>query len=205
MEVKLYLADSDELKNCQQACLSKLTAKRRKEAEAFLEEKDRLLHCAAGLLLRTVLHVTQDSDLRYGEYDKPELTNGSTRFSLSHSGHYAVLAVCDRQVGVDIEPVLKPQILPRKVLTGEEMDWLEEHPEAEDFCLLWTRLESALKAEGCGLALEKRAFSLLEEGNPWYWETMTHDGHTITCAGEEPLVVQVHCLSAEELLKETSI
>ncbi len=201
MEVKLYLADSNELKICQGQCLSVLTAKRREEAGAFLEEKDRLLHCAAGLLLRKVLSVTQDDDLRYGEYDKPELTNGSVQFSLSHSGHYAVLAVSDQRVGVDIEPIQKPQILPRKVLTGEEMDWLQEHSEAEDFCLLWTRLESALKAEGCGLVLEKREFSLLKEGNPWHWDTMIHDGHVITCAGEETLTVQVTYLSAEELLK----
>ena len=201
MEVNLYLADARLLAEHLADAMPLLTAKRRKEVEAFVEEKDCLLHCAAGLLLRSILNVTQDSDLVYGEYDKPELANGTLRFSLSHAGHYAVLAVSEYPVGVDIEPIAKPQILPRKMLTGEEMRWLEEHPSAEDFCLLWTRLESALKAEGCGLALEHRDFSLLVDRSPWYWDTQIHDDHMLTCAGMESLVVQTEKLSVEQLLK----
>lgn len=200
MEVKVYMADANELKGCQVKYLSMLTAKRREEVNAFLEEKDRLLHCAAGLLLRKILHVKQDSDLCYGEFEKPELADHSVQFSLSHAGHYAVLAVSEHPVGVDIEPIQKPQVLPRKVLTKTEMGWLERNQTAEDFCLIWTRLESALKAEGCGLALEKREFSLLEEGAPWYWESRFHDDHMITCAGESPLAVSWTQVSAEDLL-----
>ena len=201
MKVKLYLADARDLSGYLTDGLALLTSKRRGEVEAFVEEKDRLLHCVAGLLLRSVLGVVQDSDLVYGEYDKPELADGKARFSLSHAGCYAALAVSEQPVGVDIEPITKPQVLPRKMLTVEEMQWLEEHSSAEDFCLLWTRLESALKAEGCGLALEKREFSLLVDGDPWFWETSIHDGHLLTCAGMEPLVVQIEILSVGQLLK----
>lgn len=201
MEVKLYLADARSLTGYLADVMPLLTAKRRKEAEAFVDEKDRLLHCAAGLLLRSVLNVTQDSDLVYGEFDKPELSDGHARFSLSHAGNYAVLAVSDHTVGVDIEPIAKPQVLPRKVLTGEEMKWLEDHPSPEAFCILWTRLESALKAEGCGLALEQRNFSLLSDGSPWYWDTLIHDRHLLTCAGIAPLTVYPTVLSAAQLLE----
>ena len=201
MKVKLYLADARELSGHLTDGLALLTPKRRGEAEAFVEEKDCRLHCVAGLLLRSVLGVVQDSDLVYGEYGKPELANGTVRFSLSHAGCYAALAVSEQPVGVDIEPIAKPQVLPRKMLTGEEMRWLEEHPSAEDFCLLWTRLESALKAEGCGLALEHRGFSLLVDRSPWYWDTQIHDDHMLTCAGMESLVVQTEKLSVEQLLK----
>lgn len=202
MEIRLYLTDARELAGCQETCLSLLTPKRRDEAERFVEERDRLLHCAAGLLLRSVLNVTSDDDLTYGEFDKPELADRRVQFSLSHAGHYAALAVSDHPVGVDIEPIVKPQVLPRKMLTREEMEWLQAHPSPEDFCLLWTRLESALKAEGCGLALETREFSLLTDGKPWHWETLEHDGHLITCAGMAPLVVQTEILSVEQLLRE---
>ena len=194
MEVKLYLLNSLLLKDCQVKSLAMLTAKRRAEAEAFIKEEHRLLHCAAGLLLHSVLGVREETDLRYGEYGKPELAHGDVHFSLSHAGHYAALAVSDMPVGVDIEPIAKPQILPRKVLSGEEMDWLKINSSAEDFCLLWTRLESALKAEGCGLALEKRDFSLLENANPWYWETLTCDEHMITCACACPFTVHTQIM-----------
>ena len=200
MEVKLYLLDSLLLKERQDEILSVLTAKRRAEAEAFTKEEHRLLHGAAGLLLYGVLGVKEEDDLLYGAYGKPELKRGGVHFSLSHAGHYAVLALGDKPVGVDIEPIEKPQILPRKMLSREEMDWLASHPSAEDFCLLWTRLESALKAEGCGLALEKRDFSLLENESPWHWETLTYDGHMITCAAACPITVHTESMTAEQLL-----
>ena len=201
MEIKLYLVDARELSGYLTDGLALLTPKRRKEAEAFMEEKDRLLHLAAGLLLRSVLGVTRDDDLVYGEFDKPELADGRIQFSLSHAGHYAVLAVSEHPVGVDIEPIAKPQVLPRKMLTQEEMKWLEENPSPEDFCILWTRLESALKAEGCGLALEAREFSLLTNGKLWHWEMLTHDGHLVTCASGTLFTVQTEFLHIEQLLK----
>ena len=201
MEVKLYLVDVRKLSGYLTGGLALLTPKRRKEAEAFMEEKDRLLHLAAGLLLRSVLGVTRDDDLVYGEFDKPELADGRIQFSLSHAGHYAVLAVSEHPVGVDIEPIAKPQVLPRKMLTQEEMKWLEENPSPKDFCILWTRLESALKAEGCGLALEQREFSLLSAGMPWYWDTQICDRHLVTIAGKESLKVHTVHLSAKQLLK----
>jgi len=200
MDVELYLADARELTGYAEQAMPLLTAKRREEAMSFVEEKDRLLHCAAGLLLRSILNVRQDGDLVYGEYDKPELADGRVHFSLSHAGCYAALAVSGHPVGVDIEPIVKPQVLPRKMLTAEEMKWLEEHPSPEAFCILWTRLESALKAEGCGLALEQRDFSLLCGGLPWYWDTLIHDGHLLTVAGKEPVTVHPTVLSAEQLL-----
>ena len=86
-------------------------------------------------------------------------------------------------------------------LTLKLMRWLEEHPSAEEFCLLWTRLESALKAEGCGLAAEERSFSLLEENRPWHWESVLHDGHTVTCAALGRMEVELTVLPAHELLK----
>ncbi len=201
MEVMLYLADARTLREHQGLCLSLLTTQRRQQAESFVEEKDRLLCCAAGLLLRHVLNVTKDEDLICNEYGKPRLGAGGPHFSLSHAGHYAVLAVSHEVVGADVEPHVKPSVLPRKVLTGEEMGWLESHPSAEEFCLLWTRLESALKAEGCGLAAEERKFSLLEEDKPWHWETLIHDGHTITCAAGRPFRVHKVELQAKQLME----
>lgn len=199
--VQLFLTDARELSGREAQCLPLLTAKRREEAVSYRIEGARLLCCAAGLLLRGVLGVTRDEELARGPQGKPSLARGGVEFSLSHAGHYAVLAVSGRTVGVDVEPVKPPPILPRKMFTQAELDWLSAQPEAEGFCLLWTRLESALKAEGCGLAGERRAFSLLEQGAPWYWESMTHDSHLFTCSALSPVELQPTVLSAAGLLR----
>lgn len=198
--VRLYLTDSSALAGREEACFSLLTPKRRKEAASFRMQDARLLCCAAGLLLRRVLGVRSDEDLSIGPLGKPSLAAGGAEFSLSHAGRYSALAVSRQTVGVDVEPVCPPCALPRKVFSQLELDWLAVHPEAEDFCLLWTRLESALKAEGCGLAGEGRKFSLLEPGDPWYWESMAFDGHLFTCAAREPLELRFTALSACALL-----
>lgn len=200
--VQLFLADARELAAKEAESLSLLTAKRRAEAVSFRVEGARLLCCAAGLLLRKVLGVTQDKELTFGPLGKPSLACGGVEFSLSHAGHYAALAVSSQNVGIDVEPIKPPSVLPRKMFTKAELDWLAAHPEGESFCLLWTRLESALKAEGCGLAVECRAFSLLEPGDPWYWESMILDGHLFTCSAQSPVELQPVVLSAGDLLRE---
>lgn len=199
--IQLFLADARALAGREAECLSLLPPSRRKKAAAFRPEDARLLCCAAGLLLRRVLGVTRDEDLAIGPLGKPSLARGGEAFSLSHAGHYAALAVSGQTVGVDVEPIRPPAALPHKVFTATELDWLSSHTRPEEFCLLWTRLESALKAEGCGLAGERRTFSLLEPGAPWYWESICHDGHWITCAARSPAELRFTVLSAADLLR----
>lgn len=199
--VRLFLTDARELAGREAECLPLLTPKRREEAVSFRAEASSLLCCAAGLLLRRVLRVTRDEDLAAGPMGKPSLARGGVEFSLSHAGRYAALAVSGQAVGVDVEPVRPPSVLPRKMFTQEELDWLAAHPEPEGFCLLWTRLESALKAEGCGLAVESREFSLLEPDTPWYWESMTFDGHLFTCSARSAVELRFTALSAAALLR----
>ncbi len=199
--IRLLLADAHVLAGREAESLPLLPPNRRREAAAFCSDDARLLCCAAGLLLRRVLGVTRDEDLAIGPLGKPALTRGGAAFSLSHAGHYAALAVSGQTVGVDVEPIRPPAAFPRKVFTGAELDWLSSHPGPEEFCLLWTRLESALKAEGCGLAGARRAFSLLEPGAPWHWESVHHDGHWITCAARSPAELRFTVLSTADLLR----
>ena len=201
-EVTLYLLNARSLADHKDEALRRLSTRRRAVAEAMVKEKDCLLQCAAGALLRCALGVTDESVFTIGEYGKPSLPEGP-QFNLSYAGSYAALLVGhDEPVGVDIEPALRPDVLPRKMLTAEEMAWLAEHTAAEDYCLLWTRLESALKAEGCGLVFTKRDFSLLEEGGMWYWDSRIHDGHVVTCSAADPLSVTTVVLTARDVLQK---
>lgn len=201
-DVTLYLLNARLLAGHKEEALRRLSSKRRAVAEHMVRDCDCLLQCAAGALLRYGLGVEDESVFLIGEYGKPSLPQGP-EFNLSYAGAYAALLVGqDLPVGVDIEPALRPDVLPRKMLTGEEMAWLGEHTSGEDYCLLWTRLESALKAEGCGLVFDHRDFSLLKGEEPWYWDSRTYDGHIVTCAAAAPLHITLKVLTAEDVLKD---
>lgn len=203
--IRLYLADIRQLKPYESAALPLLTPERRERAEKTKVEQDRL-HCiAAGLLLRRVLGIVSDAQLRKNEQGRPEPAGEGPCFNLSHGGSYAVLAVAERPVGVDIEPVSdRVPIIPRRFLQPDELVWLEAEPTPERFAWLWTRLESALKADGRGFELKQRDFSVLDGAGLWKIETAEHEGHILSCAAENPFELQLCILSAEELLHEKS-
>lgn len=138
---------------------------------------------AAGLLLRDVLNVTGDSDLRITENGKPYLADGSRFFSLSHSPSVAVLAVSPVEIGVDTEPV-RPltDSLIRKVFTEDEKRFIEKDP-LKNPVVLWTRLEAMLKLSGEGIpGIDNRTAPLLSSGNGLYYHSIEYGDSFITTA-----------------------
>lgn len=201
-EATLYLLNARLLADHKEEAMQRLSQRRREAAASMMEEKDCLLQCAAGALLRVGLGVRDETVFSIGEFGKPSLPRGP-EFNLSYAGSYAaLLAGKDEAVGVDIEPALRPDVLPRKMLTAEELAWLDTHAAGADYCLLWTRLESALKAVGCGLAYTRRDFSLLREDDPWYWDSRTYDGHIVTCAAASPMTITLRVLTAQDVLQD---
>ena len=198
----LWLIDIRTLTDREADCMALLSAGRRAEAERFRQQSDRLHKAAAGLLLRHVLHINEDEDLQRNEHRKPRLIGDGPNFNLSHNGSYAVLAVYSRELGVDVEPIgdAMPPVIPKRFLQADELAWLDAEPTPERFAALWTRLESAIKADGRGFDMEQREFSVVESGTPWYLHTFVHDGHMISCAAGQPFEVRVIELSAENLL-----
>ncbi len=200
--LKLYYTDIRELEGQEALALPLLTPARRKRAETIRVVRDRL-HCVgAGLLLRRVLGVTKDDDLCVGEQGKLSLAGEGPCFNLSHGGRYAVLAVFPTAVGVDVEPIAdRLTVIPRRYLHPEELAWLEADPTPARFAHLWTRVESALKADGRGLAIDRRDFSVLDSGRPWFLETTALEGHVLSCAAGEPFAMELIHLPAAQLLK----
>lgn len=183
-KLKLYLADIRTLD--EKACLELISEQRCIRALAMQDGQQRL-HCiAAGMLLKTVLGVS-DEELVIGEHGKPEKKDGGVYFNISHGGDYAVLAVFGSAVGVDIEPIgdRVPEV-PELIFTERELAWLRAKPTPTRFAVLWTRVESLLKAQGGGFELCSREHSVFDEGSPWRLTTQMHHGHVISCAaGDE--------------------
>lgn len=144
-----------------------LTRDERSRSARFRFERDRRRFIVAHGVLREILGRylgAHPGELRfmYKELGKPELSHAFgdwLRFSLSHSGDLALIAVAARaDVGVDLEYVrLQPDHaeIAERFFSPDEVDHLKRlpaHLQAEAFFSLWTKKEAYLKACGEGLA-----------------------------------------------------
>ena len=144
---KLYIADISGLDI--ETELEKASAYRREKALRLKRDSDRRRSLGAEHLLRRAFG--EDFTYRIGEYGKP--CADGVFFSLSHSGSFAVCAVGDCEIGIDIEaPRENPLPLAKRFFTEEEYEKIAagENPE-EDFCALWVIKEACLKCGGQGL------------------------------------------------------
>ncbi|MEU1630948.1 4'-phosphopantetheinyl transferase superfamily protein [Streptomyces sp. NPDC020096] len=149
------------------ATFPRLTAllddRERARCERLLDPVNRsrytMAHAAARLILADLLNVPPEQvRWRFGPRGKPELTGLAhvRHVSLSHSGGLALLAVADREVGVDIERItgrwgVKP---PVRLFPAAEVAAVSAAPptaRARLFVRLFTRKEACVKAAGGNL------------------------------------------------------
>jgi 4'-phosphopantetheinyl transferase len=85
---------------------------------------------------------------------------GAPRFNMSRSRRWAVIAVSDRECGVDVEArdrELDTAMLAGRIMSiAERVRWNCLHPDERQraFFDLWTRKEALVKAFGVGLSVE---------------------------------------------------
>lgn len=107
----------------------------------------------------------------YGPQGKPALTapwaRTELRFNLSDSGDLATFVfTVAGEVGVDVELVRQmPDLLKmaRRYLSEEELAWVQTHPtslQSSAFLRCWTCKEAVVKAQGDGLTVDLRAFTI---------------------------------------------
>lgn len=123
-------------------------------------------------LSRTLEIPMRDIGYTYGEQGKPylKLTNrldGQNRqavdFNLSHSGRYAVLAVSDGAVGIDVEQVKKNRLsVAKRCFHEREYEDIMRMPDEDSrnrrFLEYWTMKEAYVKYCGEGLKIPLNSF-----------------------------------------------
>lgn len=148
----------------------------RARAARFAHPHDRRRWIAARAALRTILGAAcampaGQVRFRMGEHGKPELERAidaaahpadadAPAFNLSHSGALALIVVCDRPVGVDLELLERADerhadiqsVFSPAERAAIAATPLAHRPLASYRC--WTRKEALLKAAGCGFALD---------------------------------------------------
>lgn len=158
---QIYYCETDELRGFWQQGMALVTEKRREKAQRLIKEEDRLASLGTGLLLKCVLNISSDKDIKYNEHGKPYFEHGKY-FSVSHSGNIAVLAVSDDEIGIDIERLRKPnERIIRRCFTEAEAEFAEKSN--QNFTRIWTEKEAVLKLLGTGFSLSPKNFCLVPE------------------------------------------
>lgn len=149
---------------------------RREKISRIVPEKEKRLSLGAGILLKRALKacgLDDEYEIACGTDGKPyfPLISGCFRFSLSHSGSYALCVYdFDKEgravsVGCDIEKIRDadyPKMLkyfhPNE---KEQVMCLEDPQERRNaFFRLWTLKESLIKADGRGMGLSLKDFCI---------------------------------------------
>lgn len=172
-QVHLWLLDIREFSNqLAEEALAIMSSDEREWAQKFIRGKEEYI--ASRWLLREVLgaylqQAPESLVFSRTEKGKPYFANRALQFNLSHSGHWALLAVAkEMELGVDIEQIKVSRDLLRIAESYYHPDefarlqQLSGDAQTHYFYQLWTLKEALLKALGVGISagLENLNFSL---------------------------------------------
>lgn len=164
--VELFAANIHQIAPHAQELISLLHPERQARVRAFGDSRSALLTLAAGLLLYAAFgEQTRSAHLERGMRGKPRLADRAP-FNITHAGDFAVLALSEQTVGVDLER-FRPidwQRISARFFHPEEQAYLSHSLEPEkDFFRIWTLKESYLKAEGTGFSVSPASFAVLPQ------------------------------------------
>lgn len=164
---KLYALDLRYYENGRwRDLLAKLPPERRQKALACRFDPDKMRIACAGYLLQTVLEQAgipaEEQLFAENQWGKPFLVNHrDVHFSLSHSGIWAVCAISDANVGVDVELPRCGVAVAKRFFRPEELEGLEDldrYHQVDALNRLWTAKEAFVKMLGKGLTLPLDSF-----------------------------------------------
>lgn len=176
--LKVYVTDCKFLKDSEEwnRQLKRVSLKRAEQICSFHSPDDRRRSLAVSLLLRLALSQEgvslENVCMGKGAQGKPFLEESKVCFNLSHSGEWAVCAVSDQEVGVDVESLCRFEqhgnrmqgIVRRCLNEKERMHWENSKNQGEELVRIWTRKESFVKMTGEGLSRNFTTVDTLTEG-----------------------------------------
>lgn len=201
MKTRIFIADVLPLYQPAklEAYLEKISRERREKIARLKKIDAKALSVGAEMLLQKALKeyrgISDYLNIVKNQDGKPVLKDyPDIHFNLSHSGHYAVCALSDHPVGVDIQNIERINLKVAKRFFAEaESAWLFALPEElreQAFGDLWTIKESYMKYTGKGFGLPLHAFTVkIGEGYP------TEMIVTITAGNEKKNITakKYHC------------
>ena len=152
----IYFLKISECKDTLISLIPYLSLRRQRLYKSILISNSKLYNIASEILLAYALDLPLPCDYQTDQNGKPFIS-GQKHFNISHSGDFVVCAVCDDEIGVDVEKVerMSPRLM-HKFLADKETAALDSLDEAEIpryLCEKWVRKESCLKLTGDGLRI----------------------------------------------------
>lgn len=165
-----------------EAFLSKVSPARREKTLRLSKDDDKRRSLGVELLLKKV---TGRDDYVLSKNEKPYFPDNEVFFSLAHCGDYAVCAVSDVPVGVDIElPRVGGARLAKRFFQPDEaaLVYAADDPDRE-FCRLWTLKESYIKYADLRLG-NVRSFSVVSGAEGCSFSSASHGEYLIGCCAK---------------------
>lgn len=165
-----------------EAFLSKVSPARREKTLRLAGDDDKRRSLGVELLLKKV---TGRSDYVLSKNEKPYFSDNEVFFSLAHCGDYAVCAVSDVPVGVDIElPRVGGLSLAKRFFRHDEaaLVYAADDPDRE-FCRLWTLKESYIKYADLRLG-DVRSFSVVSGAHVCSFSSASYGEYLIGCCAK---------------------
>ena len=163
--------------------LREVSEYRKNKVERLIGDDKKKQSLACGLLLKECLRRLDidEKTAKYfvGENGKPSFKDyPQVKFSLSHSGRYAVCVLSGSEIGCDVQEIKEPDFktMEKFFSDGEKkfLGRLSETEKKDAFFSVWARKESFIKARGDNLISSFKRFSVCDENG--FCDTVRYDG-----------------------------
>ena len=181
--VKLLIIDTEFAFRHKKALLEMANDQQKEKALKFKNEVDQVRSLGSSYLINSL----SKEPLLFNDMGKPFYENGPY-FNVSHSGRFIMMAVSNKEIGVDIEEnTNKDMSALIRIFNEAEAKMIKEHA---DFYYLWCAKESLIKCIGSSISKVEEIPSLpfngvkTFKGKDYYSKTFVYDKHIVSITRE---------------------
>ena len=196
--VKLYVVDVELGVKHRRFLEENISDEQKKKTFSFTHEIDQIRALISSYLKN---QLSQD-DLLKKKFGKPYFNNGPF-FNISHSGRYVVMAVSNKEIGVDIEENNNRDMSSLlRIFNEAEAKMIKEH---HDFYYMWCAKESLIKCMGITIGGVKEIPSLPLNGLKTYkgvdyqCQAFIYDNHIVSITREGKEEYKIKTIKVDHL------
>jgi 4'-phosphopantetheinyl transferase len=188
---KLYFLETDGRisRNKLEWFLSFVPVNKQEKIKKLKYSIDKKLSLWAELIVRHDIYkelgITNNAiEFKTNVYGKPYLYgNCKYEFNISHTRNAIAVAVSDKAIGVDIEPIRMADMrIANKFFSKDEVAYITGAEKGSDtaFYEIWTKKEAYIKNRGGGLAIPLPSFNVFDSGIREKADTLTMNNYILS-------------------------